>query len=292
MANNVELDPLNTIDQKNKTPNLKEFIKYLNQTLNMFDPHIAEEDFEKKDSDVYKLFTILFNFYTDLDVNEHKNNDENKNFIMNKIKNGENKIKMIPKKDKILDSNSIISQHIKNKRKEKNSNCKWENNRSDLESDKYAHELYKKSLLKYHTSNSDNDAPIIFTADKKRNITRQNNSQQKSIVMEHSPGRYQANTKQYNLDIKNTNTEQYNLDMKNTNTEQYNLDIYTNHDETESSKPQIKHNIHKTSKPKKYITKPKIMNEKIIATKNKHIVCEKTNDIDKKINDLKKILNK
>ena len=38
-----------------KNPNIKEYIKYLDYTVKMFDKHVSEEDFEKKDSDIYKL---------------------------------------------------------------------------------------------------------------------------------------------------------------------------------------------------------------------------------------------
>jgi hypothetical protein len=50
-------------DLKNKALNLKDFVEYLNQTIKMFDQHIAVEDFEKKDSSIHKLFVALFDIY-------------------------------------------------------------------------------------------------------------------------------------------------------------------------------------------------------------------------------------
>jgi len=49
-----------------KNPNVKEFVKYLDYTVKVFDKHVAEEDFEKKDSDVYKLFGTLFHMYDNI----------------------------------------------------------------------------------------------------------------------------------------------------------------------------------------------------------------------------------
>lgn len=46
-----------------KNPNIKEFIQYLDHTLAMFQNHLSEEDFERTDSDVYKLFTTIFKMY-------------------------------------------------------------------------------------------------------------------------------------------------------------------------------------------------------------------------------------
>jgi hypothetical protein len=47
-------------------PNVKEFVKYLDYTVKVFDKHVAEEDFENKDSDVYKLFDTLFHMYDNI----------------------------------------------------------------------------------------------------------------------------------------------------------------------------------------------------------------------------------
>jgi len=49
-----------------KNPNIKEFVKYLDYTVKIFDKHVAEEDFEKKDSDVYKLFDTLLHMYDNI----------------------------------------------------------------------------------------------------------------------------------------------------------------------------------------------------------------------------------
>lgn len=40
----------------NRTPNLKEFIKYLEQTVKLFENHVAGDDFKNKNSEVYRLF--------------------------------------------------------------------------------------------------------------------------------------------------------------------------------------------------------------------------------------------
>jgi hypothetical protein len=53
-----------------KTPNIKEFIKYLDQTLNLFEEHVPGTDFQNPDSNINKLFNTLFSMYRD--ISEHK----------------------------------------------------------------------------------------------------------------------------------------------------------------------------------------------------------------------------
>lgn len=64
MLNMTNTNLLNVNKKNNikKIPNLKEFVKYLDQTLKLFDNHIAEKDFENKNSDVYKLFPKLLTY--------------------------------------------------------------------------------------------------------------------------------------------------------------------------------------------------------------------------------------
>lgn len=288
MLNNFELDisQINSNIAKNdKPPNLKEFIKYLNQTLNMFDKHVADEDFEKKDSDVYKLFTILFNIYADLDskysipeniINEEKINNISMNETKNILKNDE------------IDINSIIVQHIENKKKQKNNTVKWENNRSRIESDKIAREIYNKSMLELCTPDDNN--PIIFTEDK--NIDDQIND-------------YKLKN---NNKLKNDNKLK-NAIYNNIDTDRSNSDIYTNHDENEllnrddklikkeilDPKPRGGANVLEIPICLPGTIKPKILkNQNEIKKKLKEKEFrkyEKTDDIDKKINNLKRMLN-
>jgi len=52
------------MNSEGKIFNIKEFIKYLNKTVELLAPHIPNEEFEKRDSDVHKLFASLFSIYT------------------------------------------------------------------------------------------------------------------------------------------------------------------------------------------------------------------------------------
>src|SRR5271154_3011981 len=112
-------------------PNIKEFIRYLNHTLEMFDHYVDKEDYEKKESDVYKLFITLFRLYA----------------------NASNQ----PGTDTELDS-SILVQHL-----DKKQNLPWENRRIDVPSEQLVQQMYKKSLREIETTEY---GPIIFTEDK------------------------------------------------------------------------------------------------------------------------------
>jgi len=106
-------------------PNVKEFIRYLNQTLEMFDHYVDKEDYEKKESDVYKLFITLFRLYA----------------------NASNQA------ETDIDS-GILVQHL-----DKKQNLPWENRRIDVPSEQLVQQLYKKSLQEIETTEY---GPIIL----------------------------------------------------------------------------------------------------------------------------------
>jgi hypothetical protein len=243
MSNIPDSNPQN-INQKNnsgKIPNLKEFIKYLDQTLKLFDNHIADEDFENKDSNVYKLFITLFNIYKDLDskviIDSNKNTlqihdpcnpNENKSIVINKsAENVDN-----------IDINSIVTQHIENRKKQKKNNYKWENI-SRIESDQMAHKLYQKSLMEIRTV--DNDGPIIFSDKITKNEENNNFTNKKS-------------TKKLDGDIDNTG-------------------ILIDKKIIESQEKNIKNN--------KNVTDRKITKKLEKKSKNKHMMSNKTGAINK-----------
>lgn len=139
-------------EKSGKNPNIKEFIKYLDQTLEMFDQHISEEDFEKHDSDIYKLFTTLFHMYGDISKNEHIKKNTNSSSESTTI-------------DANADISDIIVKHIEKKKQQRKEKLLWENQRQNPESEKIARHIYKRSLREIETSDN---GPIIFTADKIR----------------------------------------------------------------------------------------------------------------------------
>ncbi|XWV25219.1 putative ORFan [Tupanvirus deep ocean] len=322
MSNILESNKTN-ISTNNKIPNLKEFIKYLDQTLKMFDQHIAEEEFENKNSDVHKLFVTLFNIYTDLDSKKTKEN------INKSILNEEHKDESVKQKSinttnidtKDIDINSIIEQHIENRKNQKKDKPKWENNRTRLESEKIAREIYKKSLLELQTS--DDNGPILFTNTKKskndddivsnilntvslhtktKSMSQPNaksckeNIKNKDIkyksVVKKSEETIQKktyrhkNNKKYVVnndandniidnDIENIYVSVENKKSDDNNNSEYdNFNMYTDTDENSVS---IVHSPPRNKTNKKH---------------QKTHKYEKTDDIDKKINVLKKILNK
>jgi hypothetical protein len=167
---NISKTNISRTRSNNKTPNLKEFIKYLDQTVQMFDQHISEEEYENKNSDVYKLFVTLFNIYTDLDTKKSKGTGN-----LFSLKDHPHEIwKTFKDKNNNLTekhgyhSNNIIKQHIDNKKIQTN-NPKWENNRSINDSEKMAKEMYKKSLLELYSAEP--DGPILFNdANDNKNI--------------------------------------------------------------------------------------------------------------------------
>jgi hypothetical protein len=275
MSNNFVTDKYKIdINQNNKIPNLKEFIKYLDQTLKLFDQHIAEEEFEKKDSDVYKLFIMLFNIYTDLDTKKTKNESvtESPGSKHPKASNGVPKASNgVPKTDtgaNEIDVNSIILQHIENRKKHKKENPKWENNRSRLESERLVREIYNKSLLELQTT--DNNGPILFTDAKiKKDLFE---CQTTDSCFRHNKTSKKRNNyvdRNDNHLLKSTNN------ILQTDTETNNSDMYTDNDDGDANTEFIVH----------------VPSKQIIKKSNKHCY-EKTDDIDKKINMLKKLLNK
>jgi hypothetical protein len=54
---------MNRQKKSSRPPNLKEFVRYLNKTIDMFDHHIPESEFENTESKVHQLFYSLFNIY-------------------------------------------------------------------------------------------------------------------------------------------------------------------------------------------------------------------------------------
>ena len=210
-----------------KIPNIKEFIKNLDQIFKLFDKHIADEEFENKNSDIYKLFISLFNIYKDLDSkNITKTNnmcslsnhvqdklytssikkdsddisisihDQNKSYItpikkdLDSTNNhdqdqdqdksyintsnhdqdhDQDESYIIPVKKDLddININSIVTQHIENRKKQKKESLKWENV-SRFESDRIAHKMYQKSLMDLQTT--DKNGPITFL--NKRNMEK------------------------------------------------------------------------------------------------------------------------
>lgn len=135
--------------ESSKNPNIKEFIKYLDKTLDMFDKYIPDEDFERKDSDAYKLFTTLFRMYDDIAQNDEP------------IKKNNNNI------------SRIVAKHIKNKKRLKNNRPKWENH--SVDSDIIAQKMYRNGMRNMYDTD---DGPILFTEDVKK---KQNPSKTLSV---------------------------------------------------------------------------------------------------------------
>lgn len=54
---------MNHRKKSSRPPNLKEFVRYLNKTIDMFDHHIPDSEFENTESKVHQLFYSLFNIY-------------------------------------------------------------------------------------------------------------------------------------------------------------------------------------------------------------------------------------
>lgn len=289
--------------EQGKIPNLKEFIKYLDQTLKIFDQHIAEEDFENKDSDVYKLFTTLFNMYTDLDPKKNPPMPELSKHQSDNISDVESiSNKYESDKDNVSDINSIIAQHIENKKKQKKNIPKWENNRPKIESEKMAQEIYKKSLLELYTPNK-ND-PIIITDNKKntKNVIPNTKIAQNKKKFDNI---YQIPIKE-KFDDSTNSTDSSNSDESSDESsegEDTDFDMYTDYNESVSnyknndsivSKQKI---IEKPTSRSRQLVKPHAKKQKNITTTSAETSTSvesyaKTDDIDKKINILKKMLNK
>ncbi len=144
MSDQINMDDENS---DKKTPGIKQFIDYLNQTVKIFGDYYSDEEFERKDSDIYKLFITLFYLYAK--IGSHANENQ----CCQKIK----------KVQKMMDN------HIKTKK----AFFKWENSRyqdtvSPLKkidpSEKIVRDLYKKKLIE--TKTTIDNGPILFTDEK------------------------------------------------------------------------------------------------------------------------------
>ena len=151
-----------SVINKEKIPNLKEFIKYLNQTLDMFDQHVPSEEFERKDSDIHKLFVSLFNLYTDIDSKKENSNNTDPVFFDKNIVAG-----LINTNHNVNPNNNINPKSnigsVGRKIKIPKDNFKWENNKS-INSEKLAREIYKKTLNDLKTLDNE---PIITSSENK-----------------------------------------------------------------------------------------------------------------------------
>ena len=150
-----------SVINKEKIPNLKEFIKYLNQTLDMFDQHVPSEEFERKDSDIHKLFVSLFNLYTDIDSKKENSNNTDPVFDKNIVAGLINTNHNVNPNNNINPKSNIGS--VGRKIKIPKDNFKWENNKS-INSEKLAREIYKKTLNDLKTLDNE---PIITSSENK-----------------------------------------------------------------------------------------------------------------------------
>lgn len=142
MSNNAQ-------ELNNKIPNLKNFVKYLNQTIELFDSHVSEEQFEKKDSDLHKLFVSLFNIYTESE-NSNYNKDDKKNSVPTQI----NK-----KNDSNEEIEKLLNKHVEDRKKQKLMKSSTEKlpvvtnkNMTRLESEKHAKQIYTRCLNEVKSS--------------------------------------------------------------------------------------------------------------------------------------------
>lgn len=287
-----------------KIPNLKEFVKYLDQTIRIFDEHVADEDFEKKDSDVHKIFKTLFNIYTNPRVNKEQNKKTKKHTKKNNISH--QTFQESNKSHILFPEQDIVMQHIKKNIKQKNI-PKWENNRNDFDSEKIVRELYKKSLRDLKAKNNnipktdidmnihDNKTSLVKKLKHKKNEHIQNN-----INMNTSN---RLNNKSNHLDTHKTNPlvhhkkeqytnnkisdSEYDLSDMITITDNNNDNIFTVCENNNGYADSICENK---------------MNTDFVSSSNLHdsenqFICsiytnEDTIKIDEKIKNLKKMLNK
>lgn len=277
----------NIPDCKNKIPNLKEFVKYLNKTIDMFD-HLSEEDFEKKDSDVGKLFHMLFNMYTDPETSKIKYTPDRFNDNNSKIK-----IKR-PNRENTSDElnvNSIISQHVKNKMKQKKRIGKL-NNRYLSESDRIAQELYDKNMYDIRSYKNDGDKPIIFSEDEYTPRPIYNKAR---YFNQNIQDRYISRKDKYKSDDTTEHIDHHIAKTENIEKKKIKFHEKIDHLAASSSidPPREEINVRnikkKTNLPelniKSYMDSVRDINKRMVD-------YESTEEIDKKINNLKKILMK
>lgn len=131
--------------------NIKDFIKYLDQTLELFDGKVPNKDFEDKNSDVYKLFTTLFKMY------QGKNK---KRSIVGA--NGNGALESDSETDQMSESDisTIVAKHLSKKRKQKTEKFSWENQRDIEESDKEVYAIFRQRMEELQTTD---DEPILFS---------------------------------------------------------------------------------------------------------------------------------
>lgn len=164
MEKSIPMDP----KPDKKIPNLKDFIKYLDQTLNMFDHYVSEEDYNNKDSDVHKLFVTLFNMYMDM---ENKKQPTSVPIPVSVHQNEKVKSEKSPTNKTIegINIDHIIGKHLASRKKQSIDCPKWENinsrHRTRVDSDKFVKDIYYKSLLDLKTIEC--DSPIIFDRSEK-----------------------------------------------------------------------------------------------------------------------------
>lgn len=268
------------IDSADKIPNLKEFIKYLNQTVDMFDRHVSDEEFERKDSDIHKLFVSLFNLYTDIDSkNTNRTNDS---FFDKKI------MEEMLGKNIQLDQIKSTNTNKKFPLKTHKSDLKWENNRS-INSEKVVRDIYRKTLKDLQTSD---DKPIIFSDKKQLTNTRNTDKLPPSNIFLAKKDNSKPNAKKIYVD-------------------HYSSSNYLTEEISPSSVPQY---LPKKNHPKQinidHVSTPNLHNKPVNNTTNQYMhtsnnnlesdedtisktyLYENTEDIDKKINKLKQLLKK
>lgn len=125
-----------------KKQNIKEFIKYMEKTVDLFDGKVPSKDFEDENSEVYKLCKTLFAAYIG-DEGKHSN------YIFHGSDSEQS------------DAASIVAKQIrKSRRDKKNKNgVMWENKREIEESDKEVLEMFKNRIRDLRTE----EGPILFT---------------------------------------------------------------------------------------------------------------------------------
>lgn len=257
MSNTLDLNKSTTNDSKldKKIPNLKDFIKYLDQTLNMFDHYVSEEDYNNKDSDVHKLFVTLFNMYMDM---ENKKQQIPPEPSIKPMTQSKRETSDLPK-NQVLDGiniNDIIDKHLASRKKQLINRPKWENikHRTRVDSDKFVKEIYHKSLLDLKTT--EHNSPIILNYHD--TITNENTMKQlfDSYCIKNT-SEHKNNKSQDSVGILPASGS-----SKHSISQDFEYNIYTENDN------QI---LYSEPKSRKY---------------------EKTDDIDQKITKLKKMLNK
>ena len=172
----------------NRIPNLKEFIRYLEQTVKLFENHVDEEDFENKDSEVYKLFVTLFNLYTESDKKSSSESPydliKEKPHVVPKEKSyamtnespptKAREEKFYPKKIDKPKMDNIIKKHFENSKL--------------MDSDKRSYEIYQRALRDLETVDDDepilvNKPKIVEKAPPKRKTSFQNVIEQKECLV-------------------------------------------------------------------------------------------------------------